>query len=148
MTKLLALITATFLVLTALLGSGAKAGFSVHLKVPADFSDLHKTCDAAYGDNENDEDENDGAPHNPSNQSLPRRQPKPTIETPRSRVRKPVMPANVEVKATRSEPGNETAERENSSIATAHDKIAAATDAGCKNYFASAGMTLSVSCEK
>jgi hypothetical protein len=147
MTNLLAVIAATFLALTALLGSGAEAGFNVRLKLPADFSVLHKTCDAAYGDDENDEDENYGTSRNRSKQSVSRRHPKPTLEAQSRQVDRPVATANAESNPAHSERANE-AERENSSIATAHDKIAAAKDAGCKNYFASAGLTLSVSCEK
>jgi hypothetical protein len=145
MTKLLAVIAA-FLALTTLLSSGADAGFNVRLKLPADFSVVHKTCDTDYGENENDDDENYGASRNRSNQSVSRPQPKPTIEPPSRQVGKPVATANAET--THSERANETAERENSSIATPHDKIAAATDAGCKNYFSTVGMTLSVSCGK
>ena len=141
MTRLLAVIAATFLALTTLLGSGAEAGFNVRLKLPADFSVLHKTCDATYADDEDDDEENYGASRNRSKQSVSRRQPKPAIETPSRQVSQPVATANAEPKTTHSEPANETAERENSSIATARDKIAAAADTGCKNYFASAGMT-------
>ncbi len=145
MTKLLAVPAAGFLALTALLSSSADAGFSVQLKLPTAFSTLHKTCDTDYGDAEND-DESYGAARNRSYQSMNWRPPKPTIETPSPLVGKPVATTQVEPKPVQSELATESVQRQNSSIATAHDNIAASTDTACKNYFASAGMTLSVSC--
>ena len=110
MTKLLTLIAAASLGLTALLSSSAKA------------------CDADYGDDE----ENYG-----TSQLTVTRQ-----------VDSPLATRSAEPKTARSERADETTGRENSSIAGAHDKIAAATNVGCKNYFPSTGTTLSVSCEK
>ena len=42
---------------------------------------------------------------------------------------------------------NKRVEVENSSIVASHDQVVATHDAGCKNYFASTGMTLSVACD-
>jgi hypothetical protein len=131
---------------TSLLLTVEGPGFNVALKLPADFSVLHKACDAAYGDDGNDDEENYGAFPNRPNQSTPRQRPKPTIES--RQVNKPVVAASSQPKTAHSERADEPAERENSSIARARENIASITKADCKNYFASAGMTLSVSCEK
>jgi len=169
MTKLLTLIAAASLGLTTLLSSSADAGFNIPLKLPADFSVMHNACDTDYRDDENDEEgysasrsrsnqsarranadadneeETHRAARNP-NQSIPRRHPKPTLEAPSRQIDRPAVTANAESKPARSPREEETAERENSSIATTHDEIATAERGGCRSYFASAGMTLPISC--
>lgn len=148
MNKLLTLIAATFISLTALLGSGAEAGFILRIKAPTGFSTLQQA--GCHGGGV-------GYVRRKRYQSVSRRV-KPSVEVAARPAAKPVTVAKTEP-APLPETTNKTAEVENSSISTAdakvaevktvepEQKIAVAKDVGCKKFFASAGMTLSVPCE-
>ena len=148
MNKLLTLIAATFIALTALLGSGAEAGFNLRIKAPADFSALHKAAGCGGGG---------GYSRSRSYRSVSRRV-KRDVDVAEQKPAKSVTVAKTEPEAL-PETTNKTAEVENSSISTANgqvaevktaepeQKIAVAKDVGCKKFFASAGMTLTVPCE-
>jgi hypothetical protein len=145
MTKLLTLIATGFLALTALLNSGADAGSS-RLNLPSGVSAQHDIdCDDDHDDLD-EEDDDQVVSGKRSNQSVTPRS-KPKIKVPRRETRIQVAPTK-SASETRSEPAVETSETENSSIATALERVAGAPDPSCKNYFASAGMTVSVTCEK
>jgi len=147
MNKLLTLIAATFIALTTLLGAGAEAGFNLRIKAPSNI--LHQAgCGGGGGFR---------AYRKRSYQSVSRRV-KRNVEVAARPAAKPATVTKAEPEAL-PETTNETAEVENSSISTAdgkvaevktaepEKKIAVAKDVGCKKFFASAGMTLSVPCE-
>jgi hypothetical protein len=156
MNKLLTVIAATFLALAAI-ASGAEAGFNVRINAPAGFSEVHKAgCHGGGGGYSR-------SYRRSAYQSV--RRAKRRVEVASRSVSKPAVVAKVEPQA---EPVENTAELENSSISTeekvaevkiekiekvektakkTEQKVAAAKDLGCKKFFASAGMTLSVPCE-
>jgi hypothetical protein len=149
MNKLLTLIAATFVALTALLGSGAEAGFNLRIKAPTDFSALHNAgCGGGGGYFR--------SYRQSSNRSVSRV--KHNDDVAEQKPAKSATVAKAEPEAL-PETTNKTAEVENSSISTAdgkvaevetaqpEKKVAVAKDVGCKKFFASAGMTLSVPCE-
>jgi hypothetical protein len=148
MTKLLAAIAATFLAITAI-ASGAEAGFNVRISAPTGFSEVHKAgCGGGSG----------------------YRRTKRRVEVASRKVSKPTVVAKAEpkVEPIDAAPEQTVAEVENSSISTEEgavekvaevkvekpvkklieQKIASAKDLGCKTFFASVGMTLSVPCAK
>jgi hypothetical protein len=150
MNKLLTLIATTFIALTAILGSGAEAGFNLRIKAPTDFSSLHMAGGCGGG----------GGYFRSSRKSSYRsvsRRVKRDVDVAQQPA-KSVTVAKTEPEAL-PETTDKTAEVENSSISTAdgqvaevktaepEQKIAVAKDVGCKKFFASAGMTLSVPCE-
>jgi hypothetical protein len=150
MNKLLTLIAATFIALTALLGSGAEAGFNLRIKAPTDFSALHKAgCGGGGGYVRS---------HRQRSYRSVSRRVKRDVDVAEQKPAKSVTVAKTEPEAL-PETTNKTAEVENSSISTANgqvaevktaepeQKIAVAKDVGCKKFFASAGMTLTVPCE-
>lgn len=136
---------AAFFALTAVFGSGAQAGFNVRLTAPAGFSTLEKA----------------GCHGGGYSRSFRKR----SYRSARRSVRRKVQIARKPVKETvdvaKAEVVAKVVESENSSISTAsgkvaeakpaakpvEQKIAAAKDVGCKKFFPSVGMTLSVSCE-
>lgn len=157
MTKMLTAAAAAFIAITALIGSGAEAGFNVRLAAPAGFSTLEKAgC------------------HGGGYRRIYRKR----HQSARRRVKRKVQVASkpvaeeVAVAKAETETKVETKQivSENSSISTASGKvaeakpvdkvaeaepvetpkpkkIAAARELGCKQFFPSVGMTLSVSCE-
>jgi hypothetical protein len=163
MNKLLTVIAATLLAVTAI-ASGAEAGFNVRIKAPADFSEVHKAgCGGGGGASR--------VYRRARYQSV--RRSKPRAEVASRTVSKPAVVAKAETEApVAAEPIEETADVaqiENSSITTeekvaevkkpktekkvaekpakkAEQKVATAGDLGCKTFFASVGMTLSVPC--
>ena len=163
MNKLLTVIAATFLAIGAI-GSGAEAGFNVRINAPAGFSEVHKAgCGGGGGYSR--------AYRRSAYQSVRRKR---RVEVASRTVSKPAVVAKVETKPAPVEaPAEKLAEIENSSIVSAADKVAEAKiespvkkpaetttdqaaqkvasaikDVGCKTFFASVGMTLSVPCAK
>jgi hypothetical protein len=167
MNKLLTVIAATFLAIGAI-GSGAEAGFNVRINAPAGFSEVHKAgCGGGGGYSR--------AYRRSAYQSVRRKR---RVEVASRTVSKPAVVAKVETKPSPVEaPAEKLAEIENSSIVSAADKVAEAKiespvkkpaqdaaetttdqaaqrvasaikDVGCKTFFASVGMTLSVPCAK
>ena len=156
MTKLLAVIAATVLALTALLGSGsgARAGCDEDCQYEAQENAYERAYER---DDERDDDEYERSGRRHFYQPVSRRE-QPTV---RAEAKRPVRPVAVATPEPQPQPrtAREIAETENSSITTADDgapeadttgsqkKVAEAKDGGCKKFFASAGMTLSVPCE-
>ncbi|MFA6140017.1 MAG: hypothetical protein WC684_04775 [Hyphomicrobium sp.] len=162
MTKLLAAIAATFLAITAI-ASGAEAGFNVRINAPAGFSEVHKAgCGGGGGGY--------GRSYRRAAYQSVRRT-KRRVEVASRKVSKPVVVAKAEpkVEPVEAAPEQTVAEVENSSISTdetvavdkvaevkvekpvkkqIEQKVASAKDLGCKTFFASVGMTLSVPCAK
>lgn len=160
MNKTLIALGAAILAVTALFGSQAEAGFNVRLGAPSGFSTLHKAgCGGAKF----------RAYRKRSYRSV-RRHVKPNISVARAKPAKIESVAKVEpvakVEAVAKveetpEAKPETAaavETENSSIATSAEvakaappapeqKVASTKELGCKQFFPSVGLTLSVSCE-
>jgi uncharacterized membrane protein len=142
---------AAFFALTAVFGSGAQAGFNVRLTAPAGFSTLEKAgCH--------------GGGYSRSFRKRSYRSARRSVRRKVQIARKPVKETVDVAKAESEEKAEVVAkvvESENSSISTAsgkvaeakpaakpvEQKIAAAKDVGCKKFFPSVGMTLSVSCE-
>jgi len=165
MNKLLTVIAATLLAVTAV-ASGAEAGFNVRIKAPVGFSEVHKAgCGGGGGVSR--------SYRRAAAQSV--RRSKPRVQVASRTVSKPAVVAKAETEApATAEPIEETenvAQIENSSITSekevaeiktpktekkvaekpakkAEQKVATAGDLGCKTFFASVGMTLSVPCEK
>jgi hypothetical protein len=156
MTKLLTAIAATFLAIAAI-ASGAQAGFNVRINAPAGFSELHKAgCGGGGGGYSR-------SYRRSAYQSV--RRSKRRVEVASRTVSKPAVVAKAEAKpAPKEEIVEKVAEVENSSISS-EEKVAevtvetpakkpelkvatAAKDLGCKTFFASVGMTLSVPCAK
>ena len=164
MTKLLSVIAATFLAIAAI-APGAEAGFNVRINAPAGFSEVHKAgCGGAHR----------AFRRRVVRQSV--RRPKRQVEVASRTVSKPAVIAKAEPKPEPvAAPAEKLAEIENSSIVSAADKVAeakieaqkpaqdvaeitadeaaqkvasAVKDVGCKTFFASVGMTLSVPCAK
>lgn len=162
MTKLLAAIAATFLAITAM-ASGAEAGFNVRINAPTGFSEVHKAgCGGGGGGYGR-------SYRRAAYQSI--RRTKRRVEVASRKVSKPVVVAKAEpkVEPVEATPEQTVAEVENSSISTdetvavdkvaevkvekpvkkqIEQKVASAKDLGCKTFFASVGMTLSVPCAK
>lgn len=149
MTKMLTAAAAAFLAISALVGSGAQAGFNVRLAAPAGFSTLEKAGCGGGGYRR---------VHRKRYQSA-RRSVKRNVQVARKPVAEKVVVAKAEPEAK-----IETATpviAENSSISTASgkvaeakpveiakpEKVAAVKEVGCKKFFPSVGMTLTVSCE-
>jgi hypothetical protein len=161
MTKLLAAIAATFLAITAI-ASGAEAGFNVRINAPTGFSEVHKAgCGGGGGGYSR-------SYRRAAYQSV--RRSKRRVEVASRKVSKPAVVAKAEpkVEPVDAAPEQTVAEVENSSISTdevavekvaevkvekpvkkqIEQKVASAKDLGCKTFFASVGMTLSVPCAK
>jgi hypothetical protein len=167
MNKLLTVIAATFLAIAAI-ASGAEAGFNVRINAPAGFSEVHKAgCGGAHVR---------AFRRRVVRQSV--RHTKRKVEVASRTVSKTAVIAKAEPKPESVEaPAEKLAEIENSSIVSAADKVAEAKieapekkpaqvvaettadepaqkvaaalkDVGCKTFFASVGMTLSVPCAK
>jgi hypothetical protein len=146
MNKLLIAATAAFFAVAALFGSGAQAGFNVRLNVPAGFSTLEKAgCGGGYR-----------RVYRKRYQSA--RRVKRKVHIARKATPAPAKVAKAETE-DKVETKSEVAENENSSISTLSDKVAetatvktekkvaVAKDVGCKQFFPSVGMTLTVSCD-
>lgn len=153
MNKLLAASAATLLAMTAI-ASGAQAGFNVSIKVAAGFSELHKAGCGGGG--------------RVASQSV--RRSKPRAEVASRSVRKSVVVAKVESEAPKApqvadEKAN-VAQIESSSITgekvaeikaskaektvaekPAEKAVVASANVGCKKFFPSVGLTLSVPCD-
>jgi len=148
MNKLLIAAAAAFFAVTALFGTGAQAGFNVRLGAPAGFSTLQKAgCGGGYR----------RIFRKHSYRSVSRRT--------KRKVYAAKKPAAETVSVAKAEETTETAPKtaqsHSSSITTADGevtqaakveadepaKVAAAEDLGCKQFFPSVGMTLSVPCE-
>jgi uncharacterized membrane protein len=154
--RLLIAAAAAFFAVTAFFGAGAEAGFNVRLKTPSGFSTLEKAGCGGGGYRRF---------FRKRYQSV-RRSVKPKVQVARAPAKSESI-AKVEPKAeTAAEPEAKVAVSENSSISTAsgkvaevkpvgaakpeeksEKKVAAAKDLGCKQFFPSVGLTLSVSCE-
>jgi hypothetical protein len=150
-TKLLTAAAAAFFAVAALFGSGAEAGFNMRLKAPAGFSTLEKAgCGGGYR-----------RVYRKRYQSA-RRRVKRKVQVASKPVAEKVAVAKVEPE-TKVETTDQVVQSENSSISTANGKVAeakpveaakpeekkvaAAKEVGCKQFFPSVGMTLSVSCK-
>jgi hypothetical protein len=147
------LIAAAFFAIAAAFGSGAQAGFNVRLTAPAGFSTLEKTGCGGGG----------------YFRSFRRRTYSSAHQSVKRKVHVARKPAASSVAVAKAEPEKKVeavaqVESENSSISTANGKVAeaepiadvkpvekkvatAAKEVGCKQFFPSVGMTLSVSCE-
>jgi hypothetical protein len=149
-TKILTAAAAAFFAIAAFIGTGAEAaGFNVRLAAPAGFSTLEKAgC------------------HGGGFRRIYRKR----YQSARRHVKRKVQvarkPVEEKVTVAKAEPETkiETASpvvSENSSISTANgkvaeakpvetakpEKVAAVKEVGCKQFFPSVGMTLSVSCQ-
>lgn len=164
MNKLYSVLAATVVVVAG--AATAEAGFAVRLSAPAHFSQIEKAgCGGGYG----------YIARRRVAQSV--RRPKRHIEVARRQVSKPVTVANVESKPVADETVASAAVIENSTIASVAEQVpapkiiapakkplqsaavttednaarkvaTAVNDLGCKSFFASVGMTLSVPCAK
>jgi hypothetical protein len=148
-TKFLTAAAAAFLAIATLLGSSAQAGFNVRLAAPAGFSTLEKAGCGGGGYRR---------VYRKRYQSA-RRSVKRTVQVARKPVAEKVAVAKVEPEAEIET--TEPVVSENSSISTASgkvaeakpvetakpEKVAAVKEVGCKKFFPSVGMTLTVSCE-
>jgi hypothetical protein len=145
---------AALFAVTALFGSGAEAGFNMRLKAPAGFSTLEKAGCGGGGYRRI---------YRKRHQSA-RRSVKRKVQVARTPAASSVSVAKAEIKPeTTVEATDQVVQSENSSISTANGKVAevepveaakpvekkvaAAKEVGCKQFFPSVGMTLSVSCE-
>lgn len=152
MNKLLIALTATFLAATAILGSAAQAaGFNVRIASPGASLVEKAGCGSGYSR---------VFKRKTYHRSVRRSVPRKVIA---KRVSKPETVAKVEKPAIKEETKKTAALSENSSIATGTEKVAAAStsekakagekqvaavkDVGCKQFFPSVGMTLSVTCD-
>jgi len=147
--KILIAAAAAFFAVTALFGSGAQAGFNVRLAAPAGFATLQKAgCGGGYFRS-----------YRRRYYSSVRRHHRRKVHVARKHAS--VSVAKVEPK-TETKVETKAVVSENSSISTANGKVAeakpvetakpekkvvAAKDVGCKQFFPSVGMTLSVSCD-
>jgi len=143
---------AAFFAFAAAFGSGAQAGFNVRLAAPAGFSTLEKAGCGGGG----------------YFRSFRRRSYSSAHRSVRRKVQVAHKPAASSVAVAKAEPEKKVeavaqVESENSSISTANGKVAeaqpvadvkpvekkvaAAKEVGCKQFFPSAGITLTVSCE-
>ncbi len=153
MNKMLIAAAAAFFAVAALFGSGAEAaGFNVRLAAPAGFSTLEKAgCGGGYF------------------RYFRRRHYSSVHRSVRRKVHVAHKPAASSQSVAKVEEKTETPTQtqtvvsENSSISTANGKVAeakpvaaaepemkkvaAAKDVGCKQFFPSVGMTLTVSCD-
>ena len=162
MNKMLIAVAAAFFAVTALIGSGAEAGFNMRLKAPAGFSVVEQAGCGGGGYRRVFR----------KRYSTARRSVKRKVEVARAPAASSVKVAKAEPKVeVKAEPEAEVAsqnvEIENSSISSASEtvaeakpvevkqvetkpaekKVAAAKEIGCKKFFPSVGMTLTVSCE-
>ncbi len=158
MSKLLATTAIAFLALAGMPDTGAQAGLNVRIKLPSDFASVQKAgCydgECEYEPVERDDDNEYERSDRYVYQRASRRE-RPTVRDESNRH--PTDPVVVATPEPEPQPTKKIAKPENSSIATAGDeitepgtakrKVAAAKDAECKSFFASAGMTLSVPCE-
>jgi hypothetical protein len=149
MTKLLAGALAAILTFLVLPISSAHAGFGRGLKAPPSFAVVQKTSDCDWEDGEEHWDEETGEKRRSI--GYRKRPTKPVSSPPAAAIKteratitrsKTTLVANSQVK-----PASGRIETERSSIATGNDRFVTVEESGCKNYFPSAGMTLSVSCE-
>jgi hypothetical protein len=164
MTKLYSVLAATVVVVAG--AATAQAGFAVRLSAPAHFSQIEKAgCGGGYA----------YMARRRVAQSM--RRPKRHVEVARRQISKPVTVAKVEPKPVAEETLASAAVIENSTIASVAEQVAApkviapvkkplqaaavttddnaakkvataVNDVGCKSFFASVGMTLSVPCAK
>ena len=172
MTKLFTVIAATLFAVVAI-ATGAEAGFNVRLNAPAGFSEVHKAgCGGGgYGRSYR-------RVYQSVRRSKPRAQVASRHESKPAVVAKAEAEAPLQTAAVAPEETTSTAEIENSSITTdkqvakvetpkvekvaekpaekpakksdkkAEKKVASAGELGCKSFFPSVGMTLSVPCDK
>jgi hypothetical protein len=116
------------------------------LKAPASFSQLWKASDCEdgeYEDGEGDEGQRYVTYRKRSSPPVSRR------STPAVKTVKPkfALPTETIARKPQVKQANKRVEMENSSIVAPYDQVVATRDAGCKNYLASTGMTLSVACD-
>ncbi len=151
MNKLLIAAAAVFFALAGFFGSGAQAaGFNVRLSAPQGFSNVEKAGCGGY-------------------RVFRKRVRRSAHRSVRRKVQVARKPAKSTVNVAKAEPKKteETKQKvaaletENSSISTANEKVAeaqpeaapkpekvaAVKEVGCKKFFPSVGLTLSVSCE-
>jgi hypothetical protein len=148
MTKLLAGALAAILTFLVLPISSAHAGFGRGLKAPPSFAVVQKTSDCDWEDGEEHWDEGSGEKRRSI--GYRKRPTKPVSSPPAAAIKteptitrsKTTLVANSQLK-----PASGRIETERSSIATGNDRFVTVEESGCKNYFPSAGMTLSVLCE-
>jgi hypothetical protein len=145
--KLLIAAAAAFFAVTALFGSGAQAGFNVRLNVPAGFSTVEKAGCGGGGYRR---------VYRKRRYQSARRRTKPKVQVVRKADPAPAKIAKAEAK---DETKSKIVENENSSISTLdgkvaktetaqpEKKVAVAKELGCKQFFPSVGMTLTVPCQ-
>ena len=149
MNKILTAAAAAFFALTSLVGSSAEAGFNVRIAAPAGV--VHKAggCGGgSYG--------RIYRSYRPRSYSSVSRRVKSHVAS--KPAAEPVTVAKEQAE-TKIEAASTAAKVENSSISTSDGevaevkapvstkKVAATSDVGCKKFFPSVGMTLSVPCE-
>ena len=120
--------------------------FGLGLKAPASFSLLRKASDCddeEFEDDEGNEVQRFGAFRKRSRQPVSRRS-SPAVKTVQPKFARQKQTVGPKHQVNHA---NERVEMENSSIGASHAQIFATHDAGCKNYFASSGITLSVACD-
>lgn len=150
MNKVLIAVAAAFFALTALFGSGAEAGFNVRLAAPDGFSSVHKAGGCGGGGYRRS-----FRRHRSVSRRVQRK-----VYIAKKPAAEEVSVAKTDDKAEdKAEAKTQVAKTENSSLSGAGDQVAeengekteekvvAAKDLGCKQFFPAVGMTLSVSCE-
>ena len=146
MTKLPAGILAIFLTFLVLPCTRAEAGIRARLEgtrfvLPTVEG---RDCeDGEYEDGEGDEGQRYVTYRKRSSPPVSRR------STPAVKTVKPkfALPTETIARKPQVKQANKRVEMENSSIVAPYDQVVATRDAGCKNYLASTGMTLSVACD-
>jgi outer membrane biosynthesis protein TonB len=176
MNKQLTVIAATLLAVTAI-ASGAEAGFNVRIKAPAGFSEVHKAgCGGGGGASSYRRAASQSVRRSkPRVQVASRTVSKPAVVA-KAETEAPAAaePAEEPEKVAKIENSSVTTEEEvaetdtpktekkvaeikkpkaekkiaEKSTKKAEQKVAAAGELGCKTFFASVGMTLSVPCDK
>lgn len=156
MNKILIAVAAALLAAAALFASSAQAGFNLRLKAPTGFSTVEKAgCKKGYRRAAKKRRYRSVRSSSKRKAYIARKKAKSSIAVAKAKAPK--------LEAKKDEAPEQVAETENSSISTANgkvaqaepvkaedkreEKVAAANDVGCKQFFPSVGMTLSVPCE-
>jgi hypothetical protein len=172
--KILIAAAAAFLAVTTLFGSGAQAGFNVRLSAPAGFSTVEKAgCGGGYSSYRKRSYSSIKRAKRKAYLAAKRKAAAKRIAAKKAAARRIAAKKAADAKAARLAQKEEakaeaqvalatTADAENSSIASggkvaktesaksepkAEKKVAAAQEPGCKQFFPSVGMTLSVPCQ-
>jgi hypothetical protein len=159
MNKLLITAAAAFIALNAMLAGAAEAGFNLRLKAPAGFATVEKAgCGGGRGYFRSYRKHAFRSGRRSKPKVYAARKPSKPVSVAKVEPKAPAAPAvetasaEVEVQnssiTTAEGDAAQTAEAKPASVKAAEPKVAAAEDIGCKQFFPSVGMTLSVPCEK